>query len=244
MPMLANESSNVTISSLGDSAIIIRFGDDINQSVHKRVQTAASYFENYPFNGFIESVPAFTSVTLFYDPWIIYKEKKQSPFEWVKMYIEESLDKLDDMPGELGRTIRIPVCYGGSYGPDLGEVAKRNGLAPDEVIDIHTKAEYTVYMIGFAPGFPYLGGMDERIATPRRSSPRASIPKGSVGIAGKQTGVYPISTPGGWQLIGQTPLALFQPLSDPPSLLHAGDIVTFYPISEEEFLTWKEGERI
>ncbi|MGG3642854.1 5-oxoprolinase subunit PxpB [Bacillus gobiensis] len=240
--MSAKESRSITISSLGDSAITVRFGEEINQKVHEMVQTAARYFEDHPFKGFIECVASFTSITLFYDPWVVYKDSKQAPFEWVKSNIEESLDK---MPGSLestARTIRIPVCYGGRFGPDLQEVAASNGLRDDEVIDIHTNGEYTVYMIGFAPGFPFLGGLDEKIAAPRRSSPRTSIPKGSVGIAGKQTGVYPISTPGGWQLIGQTPLALFRPLSEPPSLLQAGDIVKFHPISEEEFLAYEEEE--
>lgn len=241
--MLTKESSNnITISSLGDSAITIRFGESINQKVHEMVQIAAHYFDGHPFKGFIECVPAFTSVTLFYDPWVVYKDTNKSPFEWVKSYIELGLDQMDGSLESIFRTIRIPVCYGGSYGPDLQEVASIAGLAADEVIDIHMNGEYKVYMIGFAPGFPYLGGMDEKIAAPRRSSPRTFIPKGSVGIAGKQTGVYPISTPGGWQLIGQTPLALFRPLSDPPSLLQAGDIVKFYPISEDEFSAYEEEE--
>ena len=135
------------------------------------------------------------------------------------------------------------MCYGGEYGPDLEEVARHNGLSVDEVIALHSGGEYLVYMIGFAPGFPYLGGMSERIAMPRRSSPRAQIPVGSVGIAGMQTGVYPIETPGGWQLIGRTPLALFRPEENPPSLLQAGNKVRFRPISADEFAAWKEGAR-
>jgi inhibitor of KinA len=124
----------------------------------------------------------------------------------------------------------------------LEEVADINGLTAQEVIDIHTSGEYLVYMIGFAPGFPYLGGMSEKIAAPRRSSPRTSIPAGSVGIAGMQTGVYPLSTPGGWQLIGNTPLELFKPYEQPPSLLRAGDIVKFVSVTEEEYHALKEGK--
>jgi inhibitor of KinA len=143
------------------------------------------------------------------------------------------------------RTVSIPVCYGGEYGPDLEYVARHHNLTPEEVISIHSEGEYLAYMIGFAPGFPFLGGLSEKIATPRRPSPRTSIPAGSVGIAGMQTGVYPISTPGGWQLIGQTPVKLFLPKQNPPSLLQAGDIVKFEPISKEEYqeMQAKEGEK-
>ncbi|MGV3465566.1 MAG: 5-oxoprolinase subunit PxpB, partial [Heyndrickxia sp.] len=139
------------------------------------------------------------------------------------------------------RVVEIPVCYGGDFGPDLETVASMNGLSTEEVIQIHSSAEYTVYMIGFAPGFPYLGGMSEKIATPRLPSPRLKIPERTVGIAGNQTGVYPIETPGGWQLIGRTPIKLFRPQDEVPSLLHAGDKVRFKPISYEEYVEW-EGE--
>ena len=133
------------------------------------------------------------------------------------------------------RTVSIPVCYGGEFGPDLEYVARHNNLTTDEVIHIHSSGEYLVYMIGFAPGFPFLGGLSPKIATPRRPSPRATIPAGSVGIAGMQTGVYPIETPGGWQLIGRTPQKLFLPNENPPSLLQAGDVVKFCPISFQEY---------
>ncbi|GAB3818152.1 hypothetical protein GCM10028895_15070 [Pontibacter rugosus] len=140
------------------------------------------------------------------------------------------------------RVVELPVLYGGDYGPDLEEVAAHCKLTAEEIIHIHSAQEYLVHMIGFAPGFPYLGGMDKRIATPRKASPRPYIPAGSVGVAGEQTGVYPISTPGGWQLIGQTPLALFDASRKVPSLLQAGDKVKFVPISEEEFKTRKEAQ--
>lgn len=129
----------------------------------------------------------------------------------------------------------IPVCYGGELGPDLPEVAAAHGLSEEEVVEIHASADYLVYMLGFAPGFAYLGGLPKRIATPRRRTPRLSIPAGTVGIAGDQTGVYPIATPGGWQLIGRTPDPLFLPDAMPPALLRAGDIVRFRPISRAEF---------
>ncbi|HET6872400.1 MAG TPA: 5-oxoprolinase subunit PxpB, partial [Sporolactobacillaceae bacterium] len=132
-------------------------------------------------------------------------------------------------------TVNIPVCYGGEWGPDLDHVAAVNGLSPEEVIRIHSEGVYLVHMIGFAPGFPYLGGLSKEISTPRRETPRLVIPKGSVGIAGDQTGVYPLETPGGWQLIGRTPINLFNPNSETPSLLKAGDFVRFVPISPSEW---------
>lgn len=153
------------------------------------------------------------------------------------------LNKMEEVTLGQPRTIIIPVCYGGEFGPDLEYVAAEHGLTPDEVIAIHTSGDYLVHMIGFAPGFPYLGGLSDKIATPRRSTPRLRVEAGTVGIGGQQTGVYPVMTPGGWQCIGRTPLALFRPMEDPPSLLTAGDRVRFASISLQEYLEQKEGGR-
>ncbi|MED3959868.1 5-oxoprolinase subunit PxpB [Priestia aryabhattai] len=244
--------ASAVISPLGDSALVITFGDSIQYDIHKQIKTCKDSIELNPFPGFIECVPAFTNLTIFYNPLEVVaavkkKEKKEfvSPFEVVSSILQS---KLENEPTEKEldhRTVSIPVCYGGEYGPDLEYVARHHNLTPEEVISIHSEGEYLAYMIGFAPGFPFLGGLSEKIATPRRSSPRTSIPAGSVGIAGMQTGVYPISTPGGWQLIGQTPIKLFLPEQNPPSLLQAGDIVKFEPISKEEYqeLQAKEGEK-
>ena len=131
--------------------------------------------------------------------------------------------------------VEIPTLYGGEYGPDLDHVADHNGLTPEEVIQIHSSADYLVYMMGFTPGFPYLGGMSENIATPRLQTPRTAIPAGSVGIAEQQTGVYPIESPGGWQLIGRTPVQLFDPQRDPPVVVEAGDFIRFAPITETTY---------
>ena len=239
--------SNVTMSPLGDSAVIIQLGEGISEQTHRVVSALTKRIENDPFPGFIECVPAFTSVTVFYQPFEVYRKMESgkavdSPYEKVKALIEHHLQELTMKEETNQRTVEIPVCYGGRFGPDLEEVADINGLTAEEVIDIHTSGEYLVYMIGFAPGFPYLGGMSEKIAAPRRSSPRTSIPAGSVGIAGMQTGVYPLSTPGGWQLIGNTPLELFKPYEQPPSLLRAGDIVKFVSVTEEEYHALKEGK--
>ena len=234
--------ASAVISPLGDSALVITFGDSIQYDIHKQIKTCKDSIELNPFPGFIECVPAFTNLTIFYNPLEVVaavkkKEKKEfvSPFEVVSSFLQSKLEN-EQAEKELDhRKVSIPVCYGGEYGPDLEYVARHHNLTPEEVISIHSEGEYLAYMIGFAPGFPFLGGLSEKIATPRRPSPRTSIPAGSVGIAGMQTGVYPISTPGGWQLIGQTPIKLFLPEQNPPSLLQAGDIVKFEPISKEEY---------
>ncbi len=228
------------MSPLGDSAIVIKFGNGMDYSIHKKITLFMGLLEAEPFDGFVECVPAFTNLTVFYDPLVIYNTLKQnneaiSAHDTVRTILEGKLLGLIQDKELSHRTVTIPVCYGGEYGPDLEYVARYNDLTTDEVIHIHSTGEYLVYMIGFAPGFPFLGGLAEDIATPRRSSPRMTIPAGSVGIAGMQTGVYPISTPGGWQLIGQTPKELFLPNVNPPSLLQAGDMVKFQPISEQEY---------
>ncbi|MED0681184.1 5-oxoprolinase subunit PxpB [Aneurinibacillus thermoaerophilus] len=231
---------------LGDAAIVVELGSVINEETHCKVRALSEYLTRHPLPGMIEYIPAFTTVTVFYDPCRVLAnsgaETKTfvSPYQKMRAMLENILSELQDKTVEKTRVIEIPVCYGGEFGPDLGFVAEHNGLTPEDVIRIHSSAEYLVYMIGFAPGFPYLGGMPEQIATPRRSSPRLSIPVGSVGIAGKQTGVYPIATPGGWQLIGRTPLPLFMPDSDPPTPLKAGDRIRFRAISRQEYDEWKE----
>lgn len=218
---------------LGDTAVVVEFDTVIGPASHEHVRLLSLYLDHHPIPGMIEYVPAFTTVTVFYDPVVLRYEEAQVKLERaVAQTAEMRLDK-------KVRTVEIPVCYGGEFGPDLDEVAAHNRLTADEVVRIHSSAEYLVYMIGFAPGFPYLGGMPERIATPRRSSPRLAIPAGSVGIAGMQTGVYPIVTPGGWQLIGRTPVPLFRPDMTPPTLLRAGDTIRFVPITEKEYDCWE-----
>ncbi|WP_028546192.1 5-oxoprolinase subunit PxpB [Paenibacillus taiwanensis] len=218
---------------LGDAAIVVEFDSVIGPASNEKVQLLAAYLDHHPIVGMIEYVPAFTTVTVFYNPFLIRYADAQARLE-VAVQQAEGI-QLE----QTTRLVQIPVCYGGDFGPDLEEVARHNQLTADEVIRIHSSAEYQVYMIGFAPGFPYLGGMSERIAAPRRSSPRLIIPAGSVGIAGLQTGVYPIGTPGGWQLIGRTPEPLFRPDMSPPTLLQAGDKVRFQPITEKEYESWE-----
>lgn len=234
------------IHPLGDTAIMVTFGTSIDISIHNRVQMFKTYLDEHPFKGMIEYVPAFTSVTVYYDPVRVLKgenqdrtEKISSAYEIIYSRMEQILHCLEKSKGTQSRTIEIPVCYGGEFGPDIEFVAKYNNLSTEEVIQIHSSGEYLVYMIGFAPGFPYLGGMSEQIAAPRKSKPRMTIEKGSVGIAGEQTGVYSISTPGGWQLIGRTPLEFFRVKEHPPSLLNAGDTIRFKAITNSDFLDYK-----
>ncbi|ARK28589.1 5-oxoprolinase subunit PxpB [Halalkalibacter krulwichiae] len=222
-----------SIERLSESAIVISFGKQIHPRILQKVRSLSNYIEEHRFQGFIELVPSFASVTIFFDP---MKIKMTA----VRVLLEETVKGLKLEHQVERREIVIPVCYGGELGPDLTLVAKHNHLTAEEVIEIHSNSSYLVYMIGFAPGFPYLGGLSERIHTPRKEVPRLGMPAGSVGIGGSQTGIYPISTPGGWQIIGKTPFELFRPHHQFPSLLQAGDTVRFQPISRERYEEYKE----
>ena len=226
---------NISFSPLGDQAIVIELGQEINEQTEQQVRKMSALLESRPPQWMIEYIPAFTTVSIFYNPIL-------ATYESVKTQLAQLLTRLDENLPVKSRTIEIPVCYGGEFGPDLEFVAQYNKLTPREVIEIHTAGTYSVHMIGFAPGFPFIGGMSEKIAAPRRESPRLRIPERTVGIAGIQTGVYPIETPGGWQLIGRTPLRLFRPDHDIPSLLRAGDKVVFREITPKDYYAW-EGDR-
>jgi inhibitor of KinA len=222
-----------TFSPLGDGAIVIEAGTEINEEVQKRVRSIAALLESRAPAWIVEFIPAFTTVAVFYNP-------LAASYEAVQTDLEELLQHMEDADQSLSRTVEIPVSYGGDFGPDLEFVAAHNGLTTEQVIEIHTSGTYSVSMIGFAPGFPFISGMSEKIAAPRRDTPRLRIPERTVGIAGKQTGVYPIETPGGWQLIGRTPIRLFRPEQDIPSLLEAGDKIVFRRITEAEYHAWEE----
>ena len=229
---------SIHFKPLGDSALFITFGDGISEEIHLSIKKFLSILEENNFNGLIEVVPSYTSICIYYDVYFVNKWNTEgsSPYEKMVNYIKTLLQKKEVLINEKNRLIEIPVCYGGIYGPDLSEVASYNNLLEQQVINIHTENECLVYMLGFAPGFAFMGGMDEKIATPRKETPRLKIPAGSVGIAGKQTGVYPFETPGGWQIIGRTPLKLFLPEQNPPTLLRAGDRIRFVAISEQEYM--------
>ena len=224
------------LTPLGDRAVIIEVATTIGDAAHALVLAVMKRLTTDPFAGMVELVPAFTSVAVYYDPAVVARTSGgATPYAHVEAEIRTRLDRLDAAALDEGRDIEIPVTYGGELGPDLEEVARHAGLTEDEVVAIHSGASYRVYMIGFNPGFPYLGGLDDRLATPRRSTPRTLVPASSVGIGGPQTGIYPLDSPGGWQIIGRTPLRLFRPDRDPPTLLEVGDRVRFRRIDRDEF---------
>jgi len=198
------------------------------------VHAVCARLESEAVPGTIELVPAFASVAVHYEPAKVPGENG-SPYERFSRAVRHALEHLAMDDHTVHRAVEIPVCYGGEYGPDLEEVARQHGLSVADVISLHSGATYRVYMLGFAPGFAYLGGLPDAIATPRRPEPRTSVPAGSVGIGGSQTGVYPLALPGGWQLIGRTPIRLFDASRESPTLLAVGDTVTFRPISPAEF---------
>lgn len=220
---------------LGDSAVMITLGDAIDERTHRLVRAATNRIRSEPPPGFIDLVPAFVSIAVHYDPVAVARTASGLPYERVVEFLRDRLAALDVEHLGAPRRVEIPVCYGGELGPDLDDVARTHGLAPDEVIRLHADADYLVYMIGFMPGFAYLGGLPERIATPRRKTPRTAVPAGTVGIGGRQTGVYPLVSPGGWNLIGRTPVKIFDIKRDEPTLLSTGDRVRFRPISRSEF---------
>ncbi|MFZ5495863.1 MAG: 5-oxoprolinase subunit PxpB [Verrucomicrobiota bacterium] len=231
------------ITPLGDSALLLELGDSINESTCRQVQAAWRALAAEPLPGVSEVTPAYTTVTLFYDaPRVVEAGAPEDEIvEWLSARLRERLKS----PPKSARTakprvVEIPVCYGGEHGPDLDRVAAQAKLPPGEVIKRHSAAKYLVHLIGFAPGFPYLGGLPPELATPRHARPRMAVPAGSVAIGGEQTGIYPQVTPGGWNLIGRTPLRLFRPDEYPPALLRPGDEVRFKPINADEFARLQE----
>jgi inhibitor of KinA len=222
---------------LGDQAVTVTLGETIDEPTHRLVRAAVARMDGARLAGVVELVPAFVSITVHYDPAVVGTD---APYERIVGELKEILADLRAEALPPPRVVDIPVCYGGDLGPDLDDVASRHGLSADEVVSIHSSGDYLVYMVGFMPGFAYLGGLSDRIATPRRSSPRTAVPAGAVGIGGQQTGVYPMVSPGGWNLIGRSPRKIFDIARDEPSLLSAGDRVRFRPISRADFDAWHE----
>lgn len=217
----------------GDSAITMEFGNSITDQINRKIRAVSLSLEKSNTEGIVEIVPTYRSLMIHYDPLVL---KYEELLEKLKE-LEKNIDNIELPAPEV---IEIPTLYGGEYGPDIENVATHNNISVEEVIKIHTSQEYLIYMLGFTPGFPYLGGMDKKIATPRLQSPRTKIPGGSVGIAGEQTGIYPIDSPGGWQLIGRTPLELFAPNREDAILLKAGNYISFKSITEDEYLKIQE----
>jgi inhibitor of KinA len=228
----------VEIIPLGDLALTITLGNAIDEATHRLVRAVTRAIMASDISGVTDIVPAFASVTVHYDPLRIRRTVSESPYEQLVSALRQLLDDVhvEDLPEP--RLVEIPVCYGGSLGPDLTDLAEQHNLSTDEVVRLHSSAVYLVYMVGFMPGFAYLGGLPERIATPRRASPRTAVPAGSVGIGGQQSGVYPLESPGGWNLIGRTPLQIFDITRDEQTLLATGDRVRFVPITLRRFESW------
>ena len=213
----------------GESCLVVEFGDTIDRAINGKVQGLRRALERAPFPGLIELVPTYRSLALYFDPTRTETEGLFNRIEELALAVEES-------SSDEGQVMIVPVLYGSGEGPDLEDVARHSGLSPDEVIGRHCGRDYYCYMLGFTPGFPYLGGMDKSIAMPRLATPRTLIPAGSVGIADRQTGIYPIDSPGGWRLIGQTPLRLFDPEGISPILIEAGLWIRFRPVERREYL--------
>lgn len=214
------------ILPLGDTALLVEWGDAIDVALNARVHTLAHWLAAHPAAGFRESVPGYASLVVHFD--------LAAPVTWDarRAWLEQGLAHAESAQAAESRLIEIPTRYGGEFGPDLAFVAEHNGLTESQVVEFHTGTEYQVYMLGFAPGFAYLGPLPAEIAVPRLDTPRARVPAGSVGLAGRQTGVYPAATPGGWRLVGRTGLRLFDPSAAPPTLLRAGDRVRFVRVED------------
>ncbi|MBV9524158.1 MAG: 5-oxoprolinase subunit PxpB [Alphaproteobacteria bacterium] len=213
--------------SSGDSAIVVEFGDQIDRAVSDEVLNLAARIGSARIPGIIETVPTFRSLMIHYEPLRITAAE-----------LTLAVEALLTGPGALDRARRlwrVPVCYDDAFAPDLAEIAERTGLSVEQVVQLHSTTRYHVYMIGFLPGFPYMGDLPQQLVLPRRTDPRLRVPPGSVAIAMSMTAIYPIESPGGWHLIGTTPIALFDALSSPPALFEPGDAVSFERIGRDDF---------
>jgi inhibitor of KinA len=224
------------IFPLGDAAMTIDFGNVINMDFNKRVQGLFCFLQKNPFPGMIEAVPAYSSLTVYYDLLALKKKAtdENSVYDWAKKQLEEIVAKTNNAEETKSRLVEIPVCYENSFAPGINELSFLKKISVEEIIRIHTAKQYHVYMLGFLPGFAYMGEVDEAISIPRKQQPE-NVAAGSVGIAGIQTGIYPLASPGGWCIIGRTPLELFNADGDGETLLKAGDTVQFISITKDEF---------
>ncbi len=219
---------DVKILTAGDSSLLLQFGNAIDPEINARIAATVQLMREQHIEGVVDLIPAFCSLLINYDPRVIsYGEMRRRM---------EKILSVEIAAGDRKKKIyEIPVCYGGELGPDLATIAGHAGLTEQEVIDIHSSTDYLIYMLGFLPGFTYLGGLDARIHTPRLANPRIRIPAGSVGIGGSQTGIYPMDSPGGWQLMGMTPVKTYDPEREIPILVEAGDYIRFVPIDRDEY---------
>jgi KipI family sensor histidine kinase inhibitor len=224
-----NDNINIRFLTAGDAALVMEFGNEIREEINARVRHICDVLKKNPLDGVIEITPTFRSLLISYAPEkISFTALKGRLSEFAATFSTET---------ESGkrRIVHIPVAYGGEFGADMAYVSEYTGLSEEEIIKIHSDTKYLIYMLGFLPGLPYLGGMDKRLNTPRLKNPRTKIPEGSVGIGGEQTGIYPLASPGGWQLIGRTPIRPYDPNRENPFLYNAGDCIKFFPISASEY---------
>jgi inhibitor of KinA len=221
----------------GDAALVVEFGDAIDPALNRRVRELCLAVDRARPDGVRDLVPTYRSLLVNYDP-------RVTTFDALRATLADLERDLATTPAAPPRVIEIPTAYGGDFGPDLPFVAEHAGLTEDQVVAIHSGTSYLVYMMGFSPGFTYLGGMSERIAAPRLKTPRTAIPAGSVGIAQQQTGIYPVESPGGWQLVGRTPVTLFDPTRHPPVVVEAGDYIRFVPVTRDEYSRIQEEIRL
>ena len=233
--MTAHGYEKPVFRQAGDTGIIVEFGDGIDPVVNSKVRAMAQSLKSGLPEGIVEIIPTYRSLLFIYDPSQIWYDKLTG-------FIEEKAADITAIEETAPTVVEIPVCYGGELGPDIGNVCDSSGLDEKEVIRLHCEPDYLIYMVGFTPGFPFLGGLADPLHTPRLKTPRMLVPEGSVGIANNQTGMYPIASPGGWQLIGWTPFTLFAPEKKNPFLYKAGDRIRFVPISADEYQTIKEKE--
>jgi KipI family sensor histidine kinase inhibitor len=212
---------------MGDRGLLVELGDSISRQINQKVRALFIALAGHEIRVIKDLVPAYRSLLVVYDPLV-------SSLSFLKSQIMDIWDTVDEAQLPSPRIVEIPVVYGDEFGPDLEWVASYLKMAPEEVIRLHTQPTYQVYMIGFMPGYPYMGEVVDSLVTPRRETPRTHVMQGSVGIAQKQTGIYPVTSPGGWQIIGRTPIQLFDPQKSPPSFLEMGDQVKFYTITARE----------
>ena len=221
-------NDEVKILTVGDCGVSVEFGQEINLDINHRVTALKMLLKEKGIPGIVETIPTYCSLLIEYDPMVIQ-------YDELVNNLKVLVNQLRGIRLPEKRVVEIPVAYGGEYGPDLKEVAETHGISEEEVIRLHSEPEYPIYMLGFVAGFPYLGGMNKAIATPRKKTPRLKIESGSVGIAGEQTGIYSVESPGGWQIIGRTPIKLYDPERERPVLLEAGQYIKFKAITGEEF---------
>jgi inhibitor of KinA len=218
----------VKFTPASDQSLLISFGDEVTKQAHLQIRKLLLLLAEEPIAGIRNVHPAYCSVLVKFDALKLRHEKLES-------ILRKYVSRLEKIRLPAPREVTIPVCYGGEYGADLADVSAMHGLTPERVIELHSSLAYTVYFLGFVPGFAYLGELPEELVSPRLANPRRAVPRGSVGIAGNQTGVYPFATPGGWRLLGRTPVSIFRPDREELSLVAIGDQVRFAPISAEEY---------